>query len=491
MAKDIIIDYKERDVLFKDVTDNKTVVYDTQWGKVFIEDTDNDVLNILVPIQYRRKIKFVNDELIVKVNISYYPAMKPFKVRFLSYIGDELVQLDRDNEPQGEFSISCISDDNNVPEIPNASQLPLINIDGYFTLKLTKDSDKAYIYSGKETDLDIDFSDNQSARILMLCAPGKLYRYPVTGISIYDYLNGVIAHSDIAKKINEEFGAEDRNVIEAYFDSNTGQMDLTTTPELTEEDEGLDDVMELNLNDVAEITGNDFSEITGTTSSGSTGSGGTGTGSGGTGNKPLPGTSSLIYDSIELLTAISLIDKEYQTMVNEEKTRISNELSRIQSEQNREKAEALRVEAEEKRKQYVDSVFEEGTQIVSQIKELRDFMDTQLPHYVYEDEWKRMSDEDKGNKLWYILKGNKPTEDDATSINAIYQDGKLIIENVSASDGKITLPGVFDNGKLLLDFRKTDDTVRSVLLTEDIEGVENGTQILEGVVHNGAVTIEL
>lgn len=263
MAKDIIIDDKERDVLFMDVTDSKTVVYDTQWGRMLIEDADEDVLNVLVPIQYRKKVKFSDGELIVKLNIPYRPVMKPFRVRFFSYIGDELVRLDRANEPQGEYEVLCESDDVNIPETPNASQLPLINVDGYFTLRLADGSDKAYIYSGKESDLEIDNSDNQSAKILMLCAPGKLYRYPITGISIYDYLNGVIAHSDIAEKIKEQFDGEERNVIEAYFDSVTGHMDLTASPEITDEDENLDDIMALNLDELAEITGNDFSEITG------------------------------------------------------------------------------------------------------------------------------------------------------------------------------------------------------------------------------------
>ena len=78
-------------------------------------------------------------------------------------------------------------------------------------------------------------------------------------------------------------------------------------------------------------------------------------------------------------------------------------------------------------------------------------IEDRMPHYVYEDEWKAMTDAEKKNKLWYILKGNKPTEDGPVIRSVIDGNGKLKLNGIITSDGRLKLKGIISaDGRLKL-----------------------------------------
>lgn len=263
MAKDLLIDIDKHDVIFRDVTNNKVIVYDTKWGVVFDgDDADETTLSIIVPLQYRKKIKYDTEGvLVVKANVAYLPVRNNIKVRFLTEFRGMYEKLEPENGPKGEHALLCCSASSQTSNPPLASELPLLNVDGYFSILFFEDDVMAEIFSGKESDFYVQLSDNQTSKLLTICAPGKLYRYPTTGVSIFSYLNSVIAHSDLAEKLNEQFGEEDRTIFDASFDNMTGELDLNASPELTEKDANLTDIEDMDYENVGIITGNDFSDL--------------------------------------------------------------------------------------------------------------------------------------------------------------------------------------------------------------------------------------
>lgn len=130
--------------------------------------------------------------------------------------------------------------------------LPYIDIDGEFIVKMVQNYkseilDKAYIYSSKSTDISINYSDDQASQLLTLCAPGKSYRYPTTGVGITKYLNCIVAHSDLHKVLEIQFDADNKPIQDADFDNETCKLDVLFSPEKEVADIGLEDLENLNL----------------------------------------------------------------------------------------------------------------------------------------------------------------------------------------------------------------------------------------------------
>ena len=104
------------------------------------------------------------------------------------------------------------------------------------------------LYSGKSSDIEVNFSDDQSAQLLSLCAPGNYFRYPFTGIGVTGYLNRIIEYSDLEEVIKKQFAGDGKTVQTAEFDNTTGKLDVLFSPEIEEEDTDLLDIDELDKN---------------------------------------------------------------------------------------------------------------------------------------------------------------------------------------------------------------------------------------------------
>lgn len=253
MVRDLIIDIKEHDLSLTDKSSSATPIFNCLWGNVFDEDEAVDTLicNILVPEAYWNIVKYSdNNEFICKFVSPYIPDTRHFRVRMIAFKdgGYSLFSTIR-----GDFGVQVVSyalSRNIASPIP-ASMLSYINIDGIFQMRFVRNEkseifDKAYIYSGYATDLEVSFSDNQAAQLLSLNGPGHYYRYPTSGVGITKYLNAVISHSNLFEKLEEQFEKDSRILDSAEFDNANGDLGVLFEPEKEESDNGLMDIENLN-----------------------------------------------------------------------------------------------------------------------------------------------------------------------------------------------------------------------------------------------------
>lgn len=252
MVRDIILDMNERDLLMEDKSNTTIPKFDSVWGNIFDEDEEIDVLicNIIIPEAYWSMIGYEDGEMTCIFKASYMPDTRNFRIRILGLRNGKYYVFSR---IRGEFGLPVNSYvlSKNISAPISACMLPFIDIDGEFIVKLVQNSknevlDKAYIYSAKSTDISINYSDDQASQLLSLCAPGKYYRYPTTGVGITKYLNCVIDHSDLFKVLEEQFDADYKPIQQADFDNETCKLDVLCSPESETEDVGLDSIDALN-----------------------------------------------------------------------------------------------------------------------------------------------------------------------------------------------------------------------------------------------------
>lgn len=253
MVRDLMLDMKEHDLLFCDKSNLNMPIFDSLWGNLFDEDSSVDVLicNIIIPEGYWRMIDYQDNEFLCRFTSSYIPDTRNFRVRLVA-VKDGRYSLF--SAIRGDFGIavSSYAVSRNIAAPISASMLPLVDVDGQYLVRLVKNPnyeslDRAYIYSSKVTDLNIDFSDDQASQLLTICAPGKSYRYPTTGVGIIKYLNSVIKHSDLSDVLDSQFNGDNKPLISAGFDSETCDLDILCTPEHETEDKDLEEIDNLNL----------------------------------------------------------------------------------------------------------------------------------------------------------------------------------------------------------------------------------------------------
>lgn len=179
MVRDLILDMKERDLLFENKPNRNMPVFDSVWGNLFDEDEAVEVLicNIIIPEGYWRTIMYQDNEFLCQFTSQYIPDTRNFRIRLVA-VKDGNYSLF--SNIRGDFGIpvSSYAISKNIAAPIAACMLPYIDIDGQFIVKLVKNPgaeilDKAYIYSSKVTDLNVNYSDDQASQLLSLCAPAK------------------------------------------------------------------------------------------------------------------------------------------------------------------------------------------------------------------------------------------------------------------------------------------------------------------------------
>ena len=253
MVRDLILDMKERDLSFEDKSNASLPIFDSLWGNLFDEDEKVEVLicNIIIPEAYWGLIKYDNRELTVRFNSPYMPDTSHFRIRLVALSNGEFHLFESVRGDYG-LPVNSYAASVNMASPISASMLPFIDINGEFIVRLVQNVnsevlDKAYIYSAKSSDITVNYSDDQASQLLSLCAPGKSHRYPTTGVGVTNYLNRVVAHTDLDKVLEAQFSADKRTIQAADFDNETGKLDVLFSPEKEEEDNDLEDVENLNM----------------------------------------------------------------------------------------------------------------------------------------------------------------------------------------------------------------------------------------------------
>ena len=131
------------------------------------------------------------------------------------------------------------------------------------------------MYNADELDFTSNESQDQEAQLLALCAPGQNYRYPTVGIDVSKYVNSVPSLTDLGQKIVNEFSNDGKDVYNADFDADTGNITVefnqANTTQDVSETLNVEDYTESDLIDMAEKiavetteindNGNDFPQI--------------------------------------------------------------------------------------------------------------------------------------------------------------------------------------------------------------------------------------
>lgn len=251
MAKDLLLNIDVGDILLEKKLDSDNLCFNSKWGKAL--DGDNDgvlYLNIIIPSMYKNSLRYdENDIFECNFKATYCPDTRYFFIRFLIDNNGIYQNLDSSIIPipnilsvktykNGSFELTDIG----------ACQLPIININGEFKIVTRKtDNTIAELYSSSSSDIDFGNSSDQSAKLLSLCAPGKNYRYPLSGVGITDYINSVITNSDLAEKLVNEFSNNNTPVSSAEFDPDTGDLKITQSEDLEEDISGNIEDLDLDI----------------------------------------------------------------------------------------------------------------------------------------------------------------------------------------------------------------------------------------------------
>lgn len=245
MVRDILIDVDSSDIQFNKERDADVICYETVWGNIFDSDSGNNVvyMNVIIPARYTSFLRYDTDgKFNCYIHSSYKPNSESFYVRFVQQTKNSYIKT-TSVLPEQSIAKSYLYGSTTLGEISPA-QLQLISMTGYYKIQLSKETagniPSVEFYAMDDTDLLIGVSDDQSAKLLALCAPGKNYRYPTTGVGITDFINTVVGNTNLNTKLIEEFKANSTPVQSAEFDSETGELNVLQSAEMGEDEDEFD-----------------------------------------------------------------------------------------------------------------------------------------------------------------------------------------------------------------------------------------------------------
>lgn len=274
--KDILLDIQERDLILSN--QNKYIKFRrASWGSddndycyLNIESEDNEnVENVYTDTEERPSYVFADSSVYVPLESSYiyftakyHPSVLKVKIVFDGV----------------EYPVKTKFWDGKKRDV-KACQFPIINISGKYMIQIVQEEDDealcAYLYNADELDFTSNESQDQEAQLLALCAPGQNYRYPTVGIDVSKYVNSVPSLTDLGQKIVNEFSNDGKDVYNADFDADTGNITVefnqANTTQYVSETLNVEDYTESDLIDMAEKiavettkindNGNDFPQI--------------------------------------------------------------------------------------------------------------------------------------------------------------------------------------------------------------------------------------
>ena len=251
MAKDLLLNIDVGDIQLEKGLSADNLCFTSKWGNIL--DGDNDgvlYLNIIIPSMYQNSLRYdENDIFECNFKATYCPDTRYFFIRFLIDNNGIYQNLDSSIIPIPNI-LSVKTYKNGSCELTDigACQLPIININGEFKIVTRKTNNIiAELYSMSSSDIDFGNSSDQSAKLLSLCAPGKNYRFPLSGVGITDYINSVVANSDLAEKLAKEFENNNTPISSAEFDPDTGDLKITQSADLEEDISGNIEDLDLDI----------------------------------------------------------------------------------------------------------------------------------------------------------------------------------------------------------------------------------------------------
>ena len=208
MARDILLDINECDILLANNSVSNEPCFDVEWS--------GSLCKIMIPATYSSSVKYTDGEFVCRCRIPYKPLNSVFTIAV--YVGGAASSVITGGEAKcylfGSLTATSLK----------ACQLPIVNHNFVYQIQFVSGKSGAFVYSGEVTDLAIGPSDNQVAQLLSLCAPGKNYRYPTTGVDITRYVNTVVNYTDMQSRLKEQFLADHKELYGVAFDDKTGEI---------------------------------------------------------------------------------------------------------------------------------------------------------------------------------------------------------------------------------------------------------------------------
>ena len=180
------------------------------------EDNENYCYSeITIPMNQGQRVK---DGLEAHIHIAYHPICKRLKVRFRVEMNSEQFEYILNPTNNSMWYDVELIDGSEI----HLAEFRYINEDNYYKLRLEKGA--LHIYSGKETDLRITPALSQNQSFLLKSSAGTLYQHPLTGVGLIDFLHGNFENSGLATRLQREFESDNMVVINAYMDSESGEL---------------------------------------------------------------------------------------------------------------------------------------------------------------------------------------------------------------------------------------------------------------------------
>lgn len=183
-----------------------------------IDEQDNDNYcygEVLIPRGFEKRIR---EGFKIYIRLPYRSLYKELKVRLRvdSQNGMSEYVLNRNTNNQWYCVVMPDGDKIRISEFRTLGSEEIYN--------LVLSNGAFLIYSGHETDLLIKPSLPQNQNFLLKASAGTLYQHPLTGVGLIDFLHGNFENSGLATKLQNEFKADNMIVVNAYMNSETGEL---------------------------------------------------------------------------------------------------------------------------------------------------------------------------------------------------------------------------------------------------------------------------
>lgn len=161
-------------------------------------------------------------------SIPYTPIYKEFYIRIKRVFRNDSYEFMQNKVDGSHWFLVQAALNGSEKENIYASQVQLLNDGNLFAF-----IDKKYIflYSSKQSDIQVTECSRQNANMMLKCFPTNNYRYPTNGVGLLRWSNSNIDYTGLSETLEREF-SDDGAVIEnaSYnFETQHLKLDLTYT----------------------------------------------------------------------------------------------------------------------------------------------------------------------------------------------------------------------------------------------------------------------
>lgn len=214
MRRDIQVNTQIGDMVLTDK--NSLNTYPFEW----VDEYDTYILGYVTLPAYFERSKLEDG---VKIEIPYTPVYKPVKLKIVRNYGEKDKRAFLNTSNNSELFDVRTKLYNLSNKTLRASELFLVDEGAYMLQMIDND---VWLWSSVCSDARNINANIQNRNLLLRCVPSNSYRYPLSGVGLVRYLHGNIPGSDLADVLQSEFEAENVKVLNASFDSDTGNLDL-------------------------------------------------------------------------------------------------------------------------------------------------------------------------------------------------------------------------------------------------------------------------